>query len=82
MGGMAMGKCEGGQKEYFCKETKCEHFQGGYGGLQFGNVYTCNGLFQRTCEFKEVDSRAFFHKLTKQFFNKRLVNTWDYPQKS
>ncbi len=38
MGGMAMGKCEDGQRESFYNETKCEHFQGWYEGLQFGNV--------------------------------------------
>jgi hypothetical protein len=26
-------------------------------------MFKCNGLLQRRCEFKEVDSRAFFHKL-------------------
>ncbi len=33
MGGMAMGKCEDGQKKPFYNETICEHFQGWYGGL-------------------------------------------------
>jgi hypothetical protein len=51
MGGMAMDKCEDWQRESFYNETKCKHFQGWYGGLQFGNVYTCNGHLQRTCEF-------------------------------
>ncbi len=37
MGGMATGKCEGTQ-------TNCKYFQGGYGGLQFGYVYMCNGF--------------------------------------
>ncbi len=72
MGSMAMGKCKDGQKKSFYYETKCEHFQGWYGGLQFGNVYTCNGILQRTCKFKEVDSRVFFHKLIKWFINRRL----------
>ncbi len=26
MGGMAMGKCEDGQRKSFYDETKCEHF--------------------------------------------------------
>ncbi len=63
MGNMVMGKWEDGQKNSFCNETNYEHSQGWYGGLQFGNVYTCNGLLQRTCEFKETNSKAFFHKL-------------------
>jgi hypothetical protein len=28
-----MGKCEYGPKKSFYNETKCEHFQGWYGGL-------------------------------------------------
>ncbi len=51
MGSLVMGKCEDGQKTSFYIETKCEDFQRWYGGLQFGNVYTCNGLLQRMCEF-------------------------------
>ncbi len=78
MGGMAMGKFKDGQKESFYNETKCEHFQGWYGGLQFGNVYTCNGLPQWTCEFKEVNSRAFFHKLIEWFVNRGPANTWEF----
>ncbi len=74
----AIGKCEHGQRESFYNETKCEHFQGWYGGLQFGNVYTCNGLLQRMWEFKEADSRAFFHKLIEQFVNKRFANIWEF----
>ncbi len=73
MDNMAMGKCEDGQKESFYIETNCEHFQGWYGGLQFGN-YTCNGLLQRMCNFKEADSRAFFHKFIEQFVNRNLAN--------
>ncbi len=69
-----MGICEDGQKEPFYNETNYENFQGWYGGLQFGNVYTCNGLFQITCEFKEADSRAFIYKFIEQFVNKGLTN--------
>ncbi len=78
MGNMMMGKCKDGQIKYFYNETKCEHFQGWYGGLQFGNVYTCNGVFQKTYQFKEVDFKAFFHKLIKRFINRGIVNTWEF----
>ncbi len=78
MGSMAMGKCEDGQRKYLYNETKFEHFQGWYGGQKFGNVYTCNGLLQITCEFKEVNFRAFFHKLIERFVNKGLVNIWEF----
>ncbi len=30
------------------------------------------------CEFKEVNSKAFFHKLIERFVNKRLANTWEF----
>ncbi len=63
MGGMAMGKCKDGQRKSFYNETKCEHCEGWYGGLQFGNVYTCNGFLQKTCKFKEANSKAFFPSL-------------------
>ncbi len=63
MGDMAMGKWEDGQRKSFYNETNCEHFQGWYGGLQFGNVYTCNGFSQRTCKFKKVNSKTIFQKL-------------------
>jgi hypothetical protein len=78
MGGMVMGKCEDGQREFFYDEINCEHFQGWYGGLQFGNVYTCNKLLQRMCKFKEADSRAFFHKFIERFVKKGLANTWEF----
>jgi hypothetical protein len=78
MGHMATGKCEDGQRKPFYNEINCEHFQGWYGGLQFGNVYTCNGLFWRTCEVKKVNSITYFHKFIKQFVNIGLANTWEF----
>jgi hypothetical protein len=51
MGSMVMGKCEDGQKTSFYNETNYEHFQEWYGGLQFGNVYTCNGFLEQTGKF-------------------------------
>jgi len=75
MGNMAMGKCKGKQKTYFHTQTNCKHFQGKYRGLQFGYVYTCNELFQKTCEFKEVGSKTFFHQLTQWFVDRGLGNT-------
>jgi hypothetical protein len=64
MGGMVMGKCEGKQGKYFHAQTECKHLQGGYGGLQFGYVYTCNGFLYRMCKFLKTDSKAFFHQFT------------------
>jgi hypothetical protein len=35
-------------------------------------------LLQRTCEFKEANSRVFFHKFIEQFVNRGLANTWEF----
>ncbi len=78
MGNMVVGKCEDGQINSFYNETNCEHYQGWYGGVPFGNVYTCNGLFHKMCEFKEANNRAFFHKLIEQFINRKIANTWEF----
>jgi hypothetical protein len=51
-------------------QIECKHFQGRYGRLQLGDVYTCHGFLQRTCELEEVDSKTFFHKLIEQFVDK------------
>jgi hypothetical protein len=50
MGGMAMGKCENKQRKFHIAQINCKHFQGIYGRLQLGDVYTCHGFLQRTCE--------------------------------
>ncbi len=68
-----MGKCEGRQRKYFHIQTNCKHFQGGYGGLQFGYVYTCNGLLQRMCEFKKLALEHFFTNLLNNLSTKDLV---------
>jgi hypothetical protein len=41
---MAMGKCQDQQKKSCIGQTNCKHFQGGYGRLQLGDVYTCHGF--------------------------------------
>jgi hypothetical protein len=57
-------------------KINCKHSKGGYGRLLFGNVYTCHGFFQRMHEFKEADSKTFFHKLIQQFVDKEFGNLW------
>jgi hypothetical protein len=59
-----MGKCEDKQRKFCIAQTYCTHFQGKYGRLQLGNVYTYHGFFQRMCKLKKVNSKTFFHKLT------------------
>ncbi len=39
---MAMGKYK--QIKFCIVETNYKHFQGGYGRLKLGKVYTCHGL--------------------------------------
>ncbi len=41
MGDMVMGKCQDRQRKFCIIETNYKHFQGGYGRLQLGDVYTC-----------------------------------------
>jgi hypothetical protein len=59
MGGMAMSKCEYKQRKSCIVQTNYKYFQGGYGKLQLGNVYTCHGFFQKMSVFEKVDSRIF-----------------------
>jgi hypothetical protein len=66
MGGMVMGKCEDGQREFFYDEINCEHFQGWYGGLQFGNVYTFASL-------KKLILEHFFTSLLKNLSREDLL---------
>jgi hypothetical protein len=74
MGDVVMDECEKKQKISYIVQIDYKHFQGRYGRLQLSNIYTCHGFFQRTHEFKEVDSKTFFQKLLKRFVNKYLVN--------
>jgi hypothetical protein len=60
MGDMTMGKCQNRQRKSYIVQINCKHFQGGYGGLQLGDVYTCNGLFQRMRKFEEADFQSIF----------------------
>jgi len=76
MGGMARGKCKDRQIKSCIAQTNYKYFQGGYGKLQLGDVYTCHGFFQKTHEFEKADPITFFYKLIKQFFHKGFGNPW------
>jgi hypothetical protein len=76
MGGMVMGKCKDKQRKSCIAQTNYKYFQGGYGKLQLGDVYTCRGFFQIMYEFEKVDSITFFNKLIKQFLHKGFGNPW------
>jgi hypothetical protein len=42
MGGLTMGKCKDRQRKSCIIETNYKHFEGGYGRLPLGDVYTCH----------------------------------------
>jgi len=60
MGDMVMGKCQDRERKSCIIQINYKHFQGGSRGLQLGDVYTCNGLFQRTHKFEETDFQIIF----------------------
>jgi hypothetical protein len=64
------------QRKYFIAQTNSKHFQGKYGRLQFGNVYTCHDFFQIMRKFEAVNSRTLFHKFIERFVDKRVGNCW------
>jgi hypothetical protein len=45
MNSKAMGECEDRQRKFYIAQIDYTHFQGGYGRLQLGNVYICDGFF-------------------------------------
>jgi hypothetical protein len=59
---MVMGKCKYRQRKSCIIEINYKHFEGGYGKLPLGDVYTWHGFLQKTRKFEETDSKTFFHK--------------------
>ncbi len=57
------------QRKSSIAQTNYKHFEGGYGRLPFGDVYTCHGFLSRTHKFEKANSKTFFHKLIKGFIN-------------
>ncbi len=74
MGNMVMGECQNRQRKSCITQTNGKHFKGGYGKLPLGDVHTCHEFLQRMHNFEEVDSKIFFHKLTKWFVDIRFDN--------
>jgi len=54
-------------------QTWCKNFQGRYGRLQLGNVYTCHGYFQRMCELENQFQNIFSQIYLKDLLTKDLV---------
>jgi hypothetical protein len=45
MGDLVMDECKIKQRKSCIAKTNYKHFEGGYGKLPLGNVYTWHGLF-------------------------------------
>jgi hypothetical protein len=76
---MVMGEYKNRQRKFCISQTNYKHFEGGYGRLPLGNVYTCHGFLPKTCKFQKIDSKTFFHKLIKGFVNEGFGNPWQLP---
>jgi hypothetical protein len=76
MGGMVMGECQDRQRMFCITQKNYKHFEGRYGKLPLGDVYTCHGFFQIMHEFEEANSKTFVHKLNTRFVDKRFGNYW------
>jgi len=63
MGSMTKGKFKDRQNKSFHTQKNYKHFQGGYGGLQFGYVYACNGILKKCASFKKLSLEHFFTSL-------------------
>ncbi len=72
MGSMAMGECKYWQRKFYIAQTN-KHFEGRYGRLPLGNVYTCHGFLPRTASLKKLISKLFFTSLLKDLLTKDLV---------
>ncbi len=71
-----MGKCKDKQRKYCIVQINYKDFEGKYGGLSLGNVYTCHGFLPRMCKFEKAGFKTFFHKLIKRFIDKGFGNPW------
>jgi hypothetical protein len=60
MGGMAMGECEDWQRKFYIVQINCKHYEGGYGILPLGDVYTCHGFLPWTASLKKLIPKYFF----------------------
>jgi len=70
MGNMEMGKCKNWQRKSCIAQRNCEHFEGGYGKLPLGDVYTCHGFLSKLRKFEKANSKTFFHKFITRFVDK------------
>jgi hypothetical protein len=73
MGNLAMGKCEDRQIKSCIIETNCKHFEGGYGRLPLGDLYTCREIFKEHTSLKKLIPKHFFTSLFNNLLIKDLV---------
>jgi hypothetical protein len=74
-----MGKCKNRQIKFCIVQTNYKHYEGGYGRLPLGNVYTCHGFLLRKRKFEKANSKTFIHKLIKGFVDGGFGNLWKPP---
>jgi len=73
MGDMVKGECKNWQRKSYITQTNYKHYEGGYGRLPLGDVYTWHGFLSRTCKFEKIDSITFFTSLLKDLSTEDLV---------
>jgi hypothetical protein len=78
MGNKVMGKCEDCQRKSYIVQTNCKHFEGGYGRLPMGDVYTCHGFLPRMSKFEKANSKTFFTNLLKDLSTKDLITLGNF----
>jgi hypothetical protein len=61
------------QRKSSIAQTNYKHFEGGYGKLPFGDVYTCHGFLSRTHKFEKANSKTFFTSLLKDLSTEDLI---------
>jgi hypothetical protein len=74
MGDVVMCTCKDKQIKFSIAQTNYKHFEGGYGKLSLGEVYTWHGFLLRTCKFEKVNSKTFLHKLNEGFILRGFGN--------
>jgi hypothetical protein len=70
---MAMSKCEDRQIKFCISQTNYKHYEGGYGKLSLGNVYTWHDFFQECANLKKLIPKHFFTSLMKDLLMEVLV---------
>ncbi len=73
MGSLAMGKCKDKKRKSCYIETNCKHFEGRYGRLPMGDVYTCMDFLKEHTSLKKSIPWHFFTSLLNALLIEDLV---------